>query len=208
MIGKAAAECPAAVIVDLSDLEKAVDDQLALFATAAHQAHATWGAPVLFCAARPEIRDDLTAFRNFVALHDRHEQAALAVHAYVPRWVRQRFAPEPADIAEARSLVGEACLRWGLVHLKENARLIASELTSNAIRHAGTDYDLLITYTGRFLRIAVRDGSSAMPALREGSSPVTSGNGLQLVTAMATHWNARKVPGGKIVWALVRAHSW
>ncbi|KUL23449.1 hypothetical protein ADL15_45540 [Actinoplanes awajinensis subsp. mycoplanecinus] len=213
-VGKAAAECPAAVIVDLAALRPTGDPPLDVFAMTTHQAQSEWGVPVLLCAATPEIRQRLGPLRNFVALYDQHAQAAVAVLAYVPRRVCGHFMPVPANVAAARSLVGEACLSWGLVHLQETSRLITSELVSNAIVHAATELDLVIAYTGRYLRIAVQDGSPVTP-LVAGKPPPTSavmlpgtGRGLRVVGATAAHWGVTKIPSGKIVWALLLAYRY
>jgi hypothetical protein len=211
-IGKAAAECPAAVIVDLSELHAADDVSMIAFATMTFRAQADWGVPVLLCEAGPGTRRSLDAYRTFVALYDDHQKASQAVLGYVPRWVQKHLAPEPPSAAEARTITEQACMGWGLVHLQDDARLIASELVSNAVTHAGSDVTLSLAYTGRYLRIAVHDSSQALPlALRRrlrAGAVMTSAGGLRVVAAVAPHWGATRMPQGKIVWALLRAHQW
>jgi anti-sigma regulatory factor (Ser/Thr protein kinase) len=166
---------------------------------------------VLFYAPTPQVRKYLGAFRALVSLYDDRRHALTALHAHVPRWIRQRLMPVPTAAAEARGVLDEACLIWSLGHLRDTARLVASELAANAIRHAATAFELTAGYTGRFLRIAVRDGSPAMP--RGGGipppdddlRPPESGRGLCLVEAATANWGATRIPGGKIVWALLRA---
>jgi anti-sigma regulatory factor (Ser/Thr protein kinase) len=211
VIAKAAAECPAAVVVDLGGLCHDDDPQLSVFATVTHDAQLHWGVPVLLCEAGPGVRRGLGAFRTYVALYEDRAQAALAVHANVPRWIRRHFPHDPASASAARAVTGEACLTWGLPDLRHTARLVASELAANAILHAGTDFDLTVVHTGRYLRIAAQDGSTAMPQTTE-TPPATSGvlrpgsgRGLRIVAALGTHWGATPVAGGKIVWALLRS---
>ncbi|GAB2586393.1 hypothetical protein Aab01nite_51630 [Paractinoplanes abujensis] len=208
-IAKVAAECPAAVIVDLAGLRHEADALLGVFATMTHDAQLHWGVPVLLCGAAPGVRDGLGAFRTYVALYEDSSQAALAVNANVPRWVRRHLLPEPASAAAARNVTGEACLTWGLPHLRGPARLIANELAANAIVHAACEFDLTVVHTGRYLRVGVQDAVAAMPR-PPGGPPVTStlmrpgsGRGLRIVGAAATHWGATPVPGGKVVWALI-----
>jgi anti-anti-sigma regulatory factor len=203
-IAKAAAECPTAVVVDLSGLGRKGPVPLSVFASATYQSLVAWGVPVLLCGASPDIHRELRAFRSFIALYDDHWRAVTAVRAYVPRWMRRHLAPVPASAAAARVLLGEACSAWNLDHLRETARLVASELAANAIRHADTDFDVTVSFTGRYLRIAVHDGSVARPRLTE-TPHAESGRGLQIVRAVSTHWGTVRVRGGKIVWALLRA---
>src|SRR5690348_11987684 len=74
-IAKAAAECPTAVVVDLTEFQRGDPFPLSVFASATHQAQATWGVPVLLCAADAEITRELRSFRSFVALYDDHWRA-------------------------------------------------------------------------------------------------------------------------------------
>lgn len=196
-IEKAAAECPAAALVDLCALDRASPALLSVFATAARRAQATWGVPVLLYGARPEIARELGVFRDFVDLRPDRERALGAVRDLVPRWRWQRLRPLPASVAAARDLLGEACRWWNLPAVYDNARLIVSELATNAIVHARTDFDVTIAHTGRYLRIAVQDGSPDRPA--------GTGRGLRLVEAVSTHWGTLAVGDGKIVWSLVKA---
>jgi len=208
-IGKAAAECPTAVIVDLSDFRRAGRVPLSVLATATYQAQLTWGVPVLLCAAEPGIEPELRAFRSYIALYDDHWRAVTAVRAYVPRWMRQHLNPEPCSAAAARSLVGEACLVWNLPHVRDAARLVASELTANAVVHAATPFDVTVVYTGHYLRVAVQDGCTTKPRLKREPVPEVSptrystGHGLHVVEAISANWGCSRVPGGKIVWALI-----
>ncbi|HET6480986.1 MAG TPA: STAS domain-containing protein [Actinoplanes sp.] len=213
VIVKAAGECPAAVLVDLSDLWHRDDALLRVFASTTHEAQLHWGVPVLLCEAGPEVARGLGPFRNYVALYEDRLQATLAVRACVPRWIRRRLTPASGSVRLARGVTGEACLTWGVDHLRDPARLVASELAANAVVHTGAAFDLLVVHTGRFLRVAVQDSSSAMPRMAT-DPPVTStfmrpgsGRGLRVVAAAATYWGVTRLPGGKIVWALVRTNA-
>ncbi len=82
---------------------------------------------------------------------------------------------------------------------KERAVLVVSELTANAIVHAGGVVYLQIFRAGGHLRIEVAD-ASPKPA-----GPVkvnlTSGRGLQMVEALTTNWGSELRSWGKVVWA-------
>lgn len=210
-IGKAAAQCPVAVIVDLSRLRADETPLACVLVTATDKAHQTWGVPVLLCAAGDGISRALRPFRSFVAVYSDEALARFAVHAHVPRWIHRRFAPLPANTAVARAVAGDACSGWRLPHLRDRARLVAAELAENAIKHAATEYDLMVCHTGRYLRIAVRDGSRTVPSL-VGDPPTGSaimaagtGRGMRIIAAACTHCGVTRTADGKIVWALMAA---
>lgn len=117
-------------------------------------------------------------------------------------WVRSRFQALPA-------IVEDACL-------------IASELVTNAVRHAsGVRYPRV--YVLAYIHdlgpvIEVRDNAGRLPpVLREPAGaedifaaldPATGdgcGRGLLLVSALAAHWGWRPIPetGGKTVYAIL-----
>src|SRR4051794_3919776 len=141
-LAKCASECPTAVIVDLAALDVADPALLVLFAAAARQATAHWGVPLLLCCAGPEVARRVSVFRTFTEVYDSADSAIDALRGWVPRWRHQRFPPMPTSAASARRLVAQACSEWGLSHLHDRATLIVSELTSNAIEHAASTFDV------------------------------------------------------------------
>ncbi|GAA0485665.1 hypothetical protein Ade02nite_09220 [Paractinoplanes deccanensis] len=201
-IGKAAAECPAAVLVDLSEVRQTTPGHLTPLATASYKAREMWGVPVLLYGADPEIARDLAAYRSFVVLAGSREQALEAGRSTVPRWMRRCLTPLPSQARAARVFIDEACRSWGLMARCDDARLVVTELAANAIRHARTEFDVFVSCPGRYLRVAVRDGSPAMP--RAVVPTIESGRGLHLIEAVSTHTGVTRIPGGKIVWALLR----
>jgi hypothetical protein len=86
------------------------------------------------------------------------------------------------------------------------ARLVMSELVTNAITHAGTDVGIATSFTGKFLRIAVQDGCTTLPRSvpDDPHTPTMRRHGLQVVRDTAHHWGVTPLPDGKIVWALFR----
>jgi len=124
--------------------------------------------------------------------------------------LQARLAPQPASISAARNLVAQACHDWHLPQLLPDTSLIVSELATNAVEHAGTDFIVTVSRggTGR-PHVAVHDGASRFPhpsgpALIDPRTtfPVR-GRGLLLVHAVAAAWGAMPARGGKVVWATV-----
>ncbi|MEU4689424.1 hypothetical protein [Actinoplanes sp. NPDC023714] len=202
VIATAVTECPTAVLVDLSRVSDDDASVLKVFPAITYEAQSTWGVPVLLCEAGPRLSSDFDAVRGGVALYEHRANAVRAVRAYVPRWVTGWFPPVVESAAGARALTADACARWGLMHLRDTAQLVASELAANAVVHARTEFETITAYTGRYLRIAVRDGSPDTVVA------AGDGRGLRFVEAVGTRWGVTGVPDGKIVWTLLRAHRW
>ncbi len=112
----------------------------------------------------------------------------------------------PADVhapEAARNIVAALLPAWDLGDLISDAQLIASELVTNAYRHAqGTaGFELLLVQRDAGVRIALADGSSIKPVIAELSHERPSGRGMMLVSALCTEWGSESRDGGKQVWA-------
>ena len=84
-------------------------------------------------------------------------------------------------------------------------RLLTSELATNALVHARTEFQVTVAHLhddGR--RIAVTDGNAHVPEPRMAPADATTGRGLALVDAMASAWGAHRHGRGKTVWFEVR----
>ncbi|EFL32646.1 regulatory protein [Streptomyces viridochromogenes DSM 40736] len=110
---------------------------------------------------------------------------------------------------DARQMVAIVLAVWHLEHLKDDAKILVSELASNATRHAtGSIVRLTVTRTARNrVRVAVTDKSRTMPQVLEGDLLAESGRGLRLVDALSSNWGVIPLPWGKSVWEEVTA-SW
>ena len=109
--------------------------------------------------------------------------------------------------ARARALVAEAVSAWQLDHLELAAQLIASELVSNAVEHAGTAVDFRLVRTWYGLCIAVRDGDPHPPydlGRVSVGRPTPRGRGLAIVGRIASRWGCLIGTADKVVWAMLR----
>ena len=80
-----------------------------------------------------------------------------------------------------------------------------SELATNAVIHAQSDFSVVLHACGGGVRIEVCDGSSVAPILRDLTSVVApSGRGVALVAKLATRWGSESTYEGKTVWADLR----
>jgi MEDS: MEthanogen/methylotroph, DcmR Sensory domain len=86
---------------------------------------------------------------------------------------------------------------WAAGPLAVDAAIVATELASNAVRHARSDFTVTVARRPGAIQIAVRDGEPLGAPLA-----VAAGHGLDLVNTVAARWGARSLAaGGKLVWA-------
>ena len=106
---------------------------------------------------------------------------------------------DPAVVSRSRAAVTERLAAWGLDDLAFTTELIASELVTNAIRHATGPVQLRLL-RDRALICEVSDGSGTSPRLRRARSTDEGGRGLFLVAQLTERWGTRYTPNGKIIW--------
>ncbi|BBC94386.1 ATP-binding protein [Streptomyces griseofuscus] len=104
------------------------------------------------------------------------------------------------SIADARGAVRTLLARAGHhpdQQSNQDAQLVVSELVTNALRYAPGPGALLLELSADAARltIAVRDGSSDQPLLREPDPRRAGGHGLHLVTRLCEQ--VRTVPSGE-----------
>lgn len=115
-----------------------------------------------------------------------------------------RLPPSSDSAHAARIAVSDVLLRWGRRDLIDSVALVATELVANAIMHARTELSLSIEPADAGVKVAVTDGSQALPRWTPSSPTATSGRGLMLVERLSRNWGVEPVPGGgKVVWAQV-----
>ena len=199
-----------ALIIDLRDLDDLHGVSLPYWLAAQRMAR-TGPAPVHLALCTPPVTmlgyrfrhaDDAAAL-SFATISE--ARAAMdARQSRRHRW-QTRLAPHPASVRTARELITQACQAWQLPELRHDAALIMSELATNAVEHAGTEFVVTVFRRGRSLHLAVRDNDARYPRLGEpgGRRPALSegGRGLALVHAAATGWGAMPTQCGKVVWA-------
>ncbi|MGW9026650.1 SpoIIE family protein phosphatase [Streptomyces sp. NPDC055722] len=111
------------------------------------------------------------------------------------------LAADLAAVSEARKHVWQALTEWGLEDAAPTTELIASELVTNALRHARPPVRLCLILHGTGLTCEVSDGSSTSPHLRRARTLDESGRGLFIVAQLTRRWGTRHNGHGKIIWA-------
>jgi anti-sigma regulatory factor (Ser/Thr protein kinase) len=117
------------------------------------------------------------------------------------------YAPKPESVRSARWYCIDY-LRHVLVGADEaiesildDARLVVSELVTNAVQADSGEVGLQISASGRYVRIVVSDTGSGEPVAGRPQATTEHGRGLWIVGQTAQRWGITSVPGGKQVWA-------
>ena len=201
---KQLADDPPAIICDLGQVE-AIDPACAgVFTSIRHPALGWPGTALVLCRTQPAVADVLArqGVTRFLAMYPTMDQALAGVRDR-PEWLCERLAlgPVPTAARASRAFVAELCGRWGLQELAGSAALLASELVTNAVVHAGTALELRVEVHGARLYLAVRDQDPDVARLLAAKGGPEPGLGLLIVDRVAASWGARQdAAGGKTVW--------
>ncbi len=109
----------------------------------------------------------------------------------------------PTAPALARRFVSSTLASWAVRDAFADMPLLASELVTNAVRHANGDVALSLQLEDDRIRVAVRDGSRALPIMRDPRAERDGGWGLHIVDRLASCWGLETDGDGKTVWCEV-----
>jgi PAS domain S-box-containing protein len=108
---------------------------------------------------------------------------------------------EPAAVGTGRRFVVARLAEWGCSdELAETARLLVSEVLTNAVRHGIGPINLRLRRSARELTVEIADRAAGLPHQRLAEEADESGRGLQLVEALTVCWGTRPTEEGKSVW--------
>jgi anti-sigma regulatory factor (Ser/Thr protein kinase) len=110
----------------------------------------------------------------------------------------RRFEPRPEAVPAARRFVRET-LSDCSQELVEAAELLASELATNCVLHARTEFELAIE-PQREIRVEVSDSGPGQPRLLSPAARDLTGRGLRIVQTISDDWGIVRRPDGKTVW--------
>lgn len=102
--------------------------------------------------------------------------------------------------AAVREFVAGVVRQWACEQVAEDACLLANELVTNAVLHAGTDVVVRMSLDEGVLFLEVEDGSLDMPEPLPLTPDSDRGRGLFLIEALSDSWGAERSPRGKVVW--------
>ncbi|HWH32161.1 MAG TPA: SpoIIE family protein phosphatase [Egibacteraceae bacterium] len=174
------------------------------------------------CAVEYAVEGDIEAFIDALisALErgDGHDDdiAVLAVRlpeatevlpadAPAGRAVGRTLPPDASSVGKARAFLHETLAAWDVPVDIDDAKLLVSELVTNALVHAGTVVHLHVEAREDALRVAVGDeGPPDREVPTGGELPdlrmAVGGRGLAIVSVLAHRWGVDPLPDGKRVW--------
>ncbi len=116
-------------------------------------------------------------------------------------WTRDiTLASQATSAAQARRFVRQHLDANHLEALVDDVELVASELATNTMQHAGTPFHLTLQAFDRTLRLTVSDGSRSEPVRLMAGTLDIGGRGLEIVDLLSRDWGFLEDGGGKSVW--------
>jgi hypothetical protein len=200
------------VVCDVSRLEVTGRSLLSVFPAALRRA-GRWPARSLHLAEPgPALERGLLSLRvaRYLPVHPTMD-AALAAARRDAVLERHEIPLDPVlgSVHDAReALQGFYLATCGDSVDREDALLIVSELTTNALQHVTEPFSLAMTRSRQRLVVAVHDPSRQEPILRPPRQTAGYGRGMQLIDRLSLAWGVRLVHAdGKTVWAALPAPS-
>jgi anti-sigma regulatory factor (Ser/Thr protein kinase) len=105
--------------------------------------------------------------------------------------------PNVESPAAARAYCDQILRSCGCAEARDDARLVVSELVTNAVLHARTKMELSIVLDGAVLRVEVTDYGSDRPQLWARDE---SGRGIPIIEALVREWGVVEFGSAKTVW--------
>jgi anti-sigma regulatory factor (Ser/Thr protein kinase) len=109
------------------------------------------------------------------------------------------FSAEARSVGASRRYVRDALCLHPLAHI-DAVELMVSELATNSVKHAHSDFTVSINDSGGEIRVEVLDTGRGQPVLRFPAPTEPSGRGLRIVQALSRAWGTVDSPDGKTVW--------
>jgi anti-sigma regulatory factor (Ser/Thr protein kinase) len=116
------------------------------------------------------------------------------------RTLQKHFRRTPRSVTEARHLAARF-LSDQPHAVRESVELAVSELATNAVLHACTEFDLEVRVVAGNVRVLVADKSHGAPEIQEHAISESHGRGLQIVRRLSDRFGIDWCPGdGKTIW--------
>ncbi len=117
------------------------------------------------------------------------------------------FLPVPEAVSALRRLVTSALHMWGHDELVGDARLVASELGTNALVHGESPFRAQVVWSDHRVRISIEDADDGVPERRAATPESLGGRGVAIVDQVADRWGFDELPDGKVTWVELDVES-
>jgi anti-anti-sigma regulatory factor len=158
-VRKAIAECPCAVVIDLSRVRLVQDAAVAVFARLPQGAAAHGpGVALMVCGATGSLAAQLERIGRKGLVYPNQVDAlgAIASAGDSRGWLFRRLAPDPAVVRIAATIVSDTCMLWRMPELIPAGRRAVSDLVRVARWCPPRELLLTITHRKRELVVGVR----------------------------------------------------
>lgn len=108
-------------------------------------------------------------------------------------------------VPQAREFVRQVLTDWDHVEQEEAGSLLVTELTANAVLHAGAPVVVAVLEVGEVVLLEVSDGSRALPVAAPRSNAAQGGRGLRLLQRYSIDRGVALTRTGKTIWAVLAA---
>jgi anti-sigma regulatory factor (Ser/Thr protein kinase) len=204
------AEQPVQLVLDVTHLDVPAEPAVRPLAGLVDGAGRWPGIRVAVTGAGPAVRAlfDALAGPGAVDYYPTTGEAVAAGRRLpVPPRETVELPPTRDAPAASREMVAGACQRWRLGRWSRLTQLLASELVTNAVVHAGTPISVTVRRLDRALQVVVRDQDPRLveqPPRGPDRLPVGEpGRGLLLLATLADDWGSAPTSDGKVTWANV-----
>jgi anti-sigma regulatory factor (Ser/Thr protein kinase) len=128
----------------------------------------------------------------------RSATSAAKVHGVT---THSRTLPSVVDsVPAARRFVREALSDLAASAASDDAEVLVSELATNAILHARTEFTVEVSRREDRIRVRVHDLSRLVPRQRFYGADATTGRGIRLVATLSSDWGVDPEGTGKAIW--------
>ncbi|MFI9593062.1 ATP-binding protein [Nonomuraea sp. NPDC052265] len=120
----------------------------------------------------------------------------------------RRMPRHPGCVSSVRRFVGDLATDHEAAEAAvETARLLVSELATNALTHdpSTEPVQVVVVREGHLLTVEVRDSCAALPRMGRADPLAGRGRGLAIVHRLSYDWGWHPAPPGKAVWFQVVA---
>ncbi|MFE7274484.1 ATP-binding protein [Streptomyces sp. NPDC057623] len=108
----------------------------------------------------------------------------------------------PQQVRQLRRISADHLRLWGVGSCVDTAKLLISELVTNAVRYGETeDVTFSVSYWRGEVRIEVADGTPGRPQVKRPTTDEESGRGMLIVEALAENWGTSK--DGTTTWCTI-----
>jgi anti-sigma regulatory factor (Ser/Thr protein kinase) len=113
-----------------------------------------------------------------------------------------KLPSDPSAVPAARRFASQHLLGFeGRPEVVDKARLLVTELATNAVLHARSPIRLTVESRQDNVRVEVRDDDPRpIPPPLAPAASATSGRGLWLVDALSNDWGVNRNERGKTIW--------